>query len=130
MNLEYLTYTNDKNKLRKQYRELAKSLHPDKPGGSKEKFQKLQDEFNFLNNGGKPENKATNNKANQNVNNWREEEIFDFFNENKNISIEEARKKYNQLITAIRKSKMHLFSKIIMESLCENIFINIYKTNP
>lgn len=125
MKLVHLTYNKDKQELRKQYRELAKKLHPDKPGGSKESFQQLQEEFIFLMN---DEISDESKQRTPNKNHWTHDDIRDFFDKNRNI--EEAREVYKKLMISIDKSKMNWFNKLLMKGMLENFFVEIYKTKP
>ena len=75
--LKYFKGIESVEELKKAYKELAKKLHPDL-GGNKEKFQEMNNEYDLLFKSlkaNKKENKAANNKDNDNFKNIIDELI-------------------------------------------------------
>lgn len=127
MKLELLTYSTDQAAIKKQYRDLAKKLHPDKPTGSKEKFQQLQDEYSFLMNGGKPspgQKKQSTANPNEDL---TEDELRTMF---EGVSTEaEAQEVYQKLLKKIRSSRMGWLQQLAMEFVLGVTLATVIKKN-
>lgn len=119
MKLELLTYSTDHDAIKKQYRDLAKNLHPDKPTGSKEKFQQLQDEYNFLMNGGKPSPKEKVSDTKVDETNLTPEQLRTMFNDV--ITTEQLHILHAEILEKVRNSKIGAFEKIALVFIISNI---------
>lgn len=127
MKLELLTYSTDQAAIKKQYRDLAKKLHPDKPTGSKEKFQQLQDEYDFLMNGGKPSPGQKKHNTTKQGDDLTEEELRTMF---EGVTTEvEAKEVYHKILRKINSSNMNWFQKVAMKFILEIIVETVIKKN-